>query len=316
MRELLIVLLKSTLFILVALSGAAYLVYFERKVVAYIQERYGPNRVGPYGLLQILADAVKLLFKEEITLPGANRFLYYLGPMIVASFAFLPLAVIPFSSKTFISRIDVGIVYIMAVGALTTYGFLLGGWASNSKYPLLGGLRASAQLVSYEIAMGIALLALVVQSGTLSVYTLVENQRHLWYILPQFLGFLVFLLAGMAEINRLPFDLPEAESELVGGYHTEFSSMKFALFFLGEYTNLLVFSALATAFYLGGYWGPFRPGAHWFFLKMALFIFVLMWIRWTFPRVRFDQLMNFGWKFLVPLGLANLLFTSIFKVVL
>lgn len=314
MRELLLVFIKSAAFIVVALSISAYLVYFERKIVAYIQERFGPNRVGPYGFFQIIADAIKLLFKEEITLPSADKFLYYLGPIIVASFAFLPLAVIPFSKGLFISNIHLGIIYIMAVGVLTSYGFLLGGWASNSKYPLLGGLRAVAQLISYEVAMGIALLALVVQSGTLSVYTLVKSQQHLWYIVPQFVGFIVFFLAGMAEVNRLPFDLPEAESELVGGYHTEFSSMKFALFFLGEYTNLLVFSALGTAFYLGGYWGPIKPGIHWFFIKMAFFIFLLMWMRWTFPRVRFDQLMGFGWKFLVPLGIVNLVFTAIFKV--
>jgi NADH-quinone oxidoreductase subunit H len=315
-KALIDILLKSLLIIVVALSVSAYLVYFERKVVAYIQERYGPNRVGPYGLLQIMADAVKLLFKEEIVIPGANRFLYHAGPVIVASLAFLPLCVIPFSKGFVVADINVAVVFVLAVGVLSIYGILLGGWASNSKYPLLGGLRSAAQLVSYEVAMGIAILALVVQTGSLSMVEIVERQRNLFNIAPQFLGFFVFLLAGMAEINRLPFDLPEAESELVGGYHTEFSSMKFALFFLGEYTHLLVFSALTTALYLGGYWGPLKPGIHWFLLKMALIVYILMWIRWTFPRLRFDQLMGFGWKVLVPLALINLLFTSVLKVVL
>ncbi len=302
---------KTGVVFLGALTAAAYLVLAERKFAGYFQERYGPNRVGPFGLLQPLADAVKLLLKEEVIFPQANRGLYLAAPVIIGVAALLPLAVIPFTERFYIADIPVAVLYLLAVGSLSTYGVLLGGWASNSKYALLGGLRAAAQMVSYEIAMALALVGVALMARSLSLVGIVKAQQHLWFILPQILGFVVFLIAAFAETNRLPFDLPEAESELVAGYHTEYSAFKFAMFFVGEYIHLFIVGCLVTVFYLGGWYGPWKPGPHWFLLKTFLVLFFMIWVRWTYPRFRFDQLMRFSWKVLIPLALLNLLLTSL-----
>lgn len=298
------------------MSIIAYLTLAERKVVAYIQERYGPNRVGPFGLLQPIADGIKLIFKEEIIPQNVDLILYLLAPVVTASMALLPFAVIPFAENFFLSDINIGILYIISASILATYGIILGGWASPSKYSLLGGLRAGAQLISYEIPFGLAILGVVMMAGSLSLVDIVKAQKNQWFITPQFLGFIVALISIFAETNRLPFDLPEAESELVAGFHTEYSSFKFGLFFLGEYAHLVAVSALMTTLYLGGWNGPYLPGFIIFAIKTFLLIFLFMWVRWTFPRFRFDQLMKFGWKVLIPLALLNLLLTGLLKVVL
>lgn len=313
---LLNVFLKSVIVFAGVMGVVAYLTLAERKVVAYIQERYGPNRVGPFGLLQPIADGIKLLFKEEIIPEGVNLFFYLFAPSITALMALLPFAVIPFANNFFISDLNVGVLYLMAVSILSTYGIILGGWSSPSKFSLLGGMRSAAQLISYELSMALALLSVVVLSGTLSLRGIVEAQNKMWFVIPQFPGFVIALVASFAETNRLPFDFPEAEPELVAGYHTEYSSFKFALFFLGEYAHLVAASALLSIFFLGGPRGPFLPGYVWFFIKTFGLIFFFMWVRWTYPRLRYDQLMKLGWKILLPLAFLNLVLASIERVFL
>lgn len=307
-------LLKIGILFLSVLTAAAYLVLLERKLAGYFQERYGPNRVGPFGLLQPMADAVKLLFKEDIVFNKSDKTLYILAPAISAISALLPLAVIPFSSSLKIADINVGLLYILAVASFGTYGVLLGGWSSNSKYALLGALRAAAQAVSYEIPMAIVLVAIVIQSQSLSLFDIVNSQAKLWFIVPQFVGFITFFIAALAETNRLPFDLPEAESELVAGFHTEYSGFKFALFFVGEYIHLLVIGLLVSVLFLGGWLGPWKPGIHWLLIKTFVVVYVFIWIRWTFPRFRFDQLMKIGWKLLIPASLLNLLIVTLLSI--
>jgi NADH-quinone oxidoreductase subunit H len=304
----------------------------ERKVSAWMQYRIGPNRVGPWGLLQPLADGVKFIFKEEVLPDGANPVLFRLAPAIAAIPAMMTLAVIPFSGEitelngfldgrtTYLSiaDIDIGVLYLLAIGGLSVYGIILGGWVSNSKFSLMGGLRASAQMISYELTLILSILAVVAMAGSLSLREIVDAQQAsgLWFIVQQPLGFVLFLVAIFAETNRHPFDFAECESELVGGFHTEYSSMKFALFFLGEYTAMIVMSCLGTALFLGGHHIPFFADAHWalgflaFMAKTSLFLFLFLWVRWTLPRFRFDQLMRLGWKVMLPLALANLIFTG------
>jgi NADH-quinone oxidoreductase subunit H len=312
--------------------SAAIMVYMERKVAAVIQQRYGPYLVGPKGLLQPLADIVKLIFKEELRPKGADKILFYLAPVLSATAAFAAFAVVPFGADTdFFGLLDrpihlaaadvnVGLLVIFAISSMGVYGIVLAGWSSNSKYSLLGGLRSSAQMISYELSFGISLAAVIMLAGTLSLREVVDAQAGYWFgfiprwfIFIQPVGFFILLTAGIAETNRAPFDFPEAEQELVAGYHTEYSSMSFALFFLAEYVNMVTVSAVAVDLFLGGWHGPFLPpwlGWVWFLVKLSCLLFFYLWIRWTLPRYRYDQLMEFGWKFLLPLSVLNLLVTA------
>ncbi|MBM4285135.1 MAG: NADH-quinone oxidoreductase subunit NuoH [Deltaproteobacteria bacterium] len=324
--------IKITLVLVVFLTAIAYTVLMERKVLGFIQLRYGPNRVGPWGLLQPLADLLKLLFKEDFTPPHVNRVLFVLAPIITAVTAFLPFAVIPFARQIFpdeftfygvtfdltaaglnqgvIADINVGLLYVFAMGSLAVYGAVLGGWASNNKYSLLGGLRYAAQMVSYELALGLSVIGVLMLAGSLSLVKIVEAQKDMWFIVYQPLGFILFLTAALAECARTPFDLIECENELVAGYQTEYSSMKWALFMLGEYCHIIVASALAVTLFFGGWQGPYLPPIIWFTLKTFILVFVFIWIRGTYPRFRFDQLMQLGWKVMLPLCLANILVTG------
>jgi len=311
---------------------AAVMVYAERKVAAFMQQRYGPYPVGPKGLLQPIADVVKLFFKEELRPKAADAFLFSLAPIISVAAAYLAFAPVPFGAPTDffgwlpeplplqVSDVNVAVLVIFAVASMGVYGIVLAGWASNSKYSLLGGLRSSAQMISYELAYGMALATVVMMAGTLSLRGIVDAQQGYWlgfipkwYVIPQAIGFFVFACAGVAETNRAPFDFPEAEQELVAGYHTEYSSMRFAMFFMAEYINMVTVSAVAANLYLGGWHGPFispQFGWIWFVIKVAFLLFVYLWLRWTLPRFRYDQLMAFGWKVLLPLATVNLILTA------
>src|SRR5436190_13990569 len=314
--------------------SAAFMVWLERKVCAYIQDRVGPNRVGYEGALQPFADVIKLLFKAELRPQAAAALLFAIAPIISACAAFAAFAVIPFGTETTffgllkdpipleITDVNVAVLVIFAITSMGIYGIVLAGWSSNSKYSLLGGLRSSAQMISYELSYGLAMAAVIMMAGSLSLREIVMNQSGTWfgfiprwYIFLQPLGFFIYLCAGVAETNRAPFDFPEAEQELVAGYHTEYSSMSFAMFFLAEYVNMVTVSAVATSLYLGGWLGPLLPswlGWMWFLLKVFLLLFFYVWMRWTLPRYRYDQLMEFGWKWLLPLAVINLLVTAAF----
>lgn len=319
MYQLIIILIK----ILVAFGAlmliAAYMTWMERRVFALVQVRYGPNRVGPAGLLQPIADGIKLMFKETIIPDRADKFLYYFAPALALIPALAAFAVVPFGDSVtifgqkidlVIADVNVGILYIFALSGMGVYGIVLGAWASNSKYPLLGGLRSSAQLISYELSLGLSLLGVILISGTLSLKGIVAGQANLPYIFLQPVGFLLFVICMIAETNRAPFDLPEAESELTGGFHTEYSSMNFATYFLAEYCNMVTLSAVAATFFLGGWRGPFLPPVAWFLIKIVVFMFFFMWLRATTPRLRYDQLMAFGWKILLPLSILNVVATA------
>ena len=324
---------KIVVVLVVVLTAVAYSVWFERKLLAHIQSRWGPTRVGPHGLLQPLADIIKLLTKEDITPVGVFRPIYLMAPMLSVVTALLAFAVIPFGPSYPVAGVDVfqitdldiGVLFILSVSSMGVYGIALAGWSSNSKYSLLGSLRSSAQMISYELAMGLSIVGVLLLSGSLSLRTIVDSQAGFtwgvfphWNFIPQFVGFCCFLVAALAETNRLPFDLPEAETELVAGYHTEYSSMKFAMFFMAEYTNMVAASCMATLLFFGGWHGPmFGPPVlqavlplFWFSLKVFCFMFLYVWLRGTLPRFRYDQLMGFGWKYLVPVALGNLMVTS------
>jgi NADH-quinone oxidoreductase subunit H len=326
-------LVKIVFIFLINLTTVAYLVLVERKVSAFIQNRIGPNRVGPAGLFQPVADIVKLFLKEDIVPKAANKFVHSLAPLISLVVAMTTFAVIPFGNsihlfgrdiKLMIADVNVGILYILALSSLGVYGITLSGWASNNKYSLLGGLRSSAQMISYELSMGLAIIGVLMIAGTLQLDKIVESQAHgMWYFWRTPISFITFVIASFAETNRLPFDLPEAEPELVGGYHTEYSGMKFGLFFLAEYANMITASAIIVTLYLGGWQLPFvghlglpdfavsllQIAA--FGVKVGLVLLFFIVIRWTIPRFRYDQLMNIGWKVMLPLALANILITGI-----
>ena len=328
MSPVLAMILKTVLIYGGVITLAAALTLAERKVAAWIQWRIGPNRVGPWGLLQPLADGVKFIFKEELVPAGANRLLFRLAPVMAAGPAMMSLAVIPFAgdlsffgvdTKLAIADFPISAMYIPAVAGMGVYGVILGGWSSNSKYSLLGGLRASAQMISYELALILAILAVVVMTGSLALDDIVAGQQggiQHWNLWRQPLAFGLFVIATFAETNRHPFDFAECEPELVGGFHTEYSSMKFALFFLGEYVAMIVMASLTTTLFLGGYEVPFFPEAPWFLqlgaflVKTSFFLFLFLWVRWTLPRFRFDQLMQLGWKAMLPLSLANTFVTG------
>jgi NADH-quinone oxidoreductase subunit H len=290
--------------------NALILTWAERKVAGHMQRRIGPKEVGPYGLIQPIADALKLLGKEILTPRDVDKPLYYLAPMIIFVPVLVSFIVIPFGASLLVMDINVGILVILAFSSLSVFSILMAGWGSNNKYALIGAIRSIAQNIAYEIPLLLALLPIIMMTNSFSLKTIVEAQSGLWFVVYQPLAFLIYFIAGVAETNRTPFDLPEAESELVAGYHTEYSGMRFALFFLAEYTNIFIVSAVAVTFFLGGYQGPFLPGIVWFLLKSYLLVFVIMWLRWTYPRVRFDQLLNISWKALIPLAFINLLVTG------
>jgi len=327
--------LIATVFLLLQIT-AAVLVYMERKVAALIQQRHGPWLVGPHGLLQPLADILKLIMKEELRPKGADKWLFYAAPVLSAVAAFAAFSVVPFGTETTlfgllddplplqVTDVNVAMLVIFAITSMGIYGIVLAGWASNSKYSLLGGLRSSAQMISYELSYGLSLAAVVVMAGSLSLREIVEAQAGYWWVfevlpIPRwnalivpfgFFAFIIYMIAGVAETNRAPFDFPEAEQELVAGYHTEYSSMSFALFFLAEYVNMATVAAVATSLFLGGWHGPFLPawlGWIWFLVKVFAILFFYIWMRWTLPRYRYDQLMEFGWKYLLPFATLNLL---------
>lgn len=290
--------------------NALILTWAERKVAGHMQRRIGPKEVGPYGLIQPIADALKLLGKEILTPRDVDKPLYYLAPMIIFVPVLVSFIVIPFSASLLVMDINAGILVILAFSSLSVFSILMAGWGSNNKYALIGAIRSIAQNIAYEIPLLLALLPIIMMTNSFSLKTIVEAQKGLWFVVYQPLAFLIYFIAAVAETNRTPFDLPEAESELVAGYHTEYSGMRFALFFLAEYTNVFIVSAIAVTFFLGGYQGPFLPGIVWFLLKSYLLVFVIMWLRWTYPRVRFDQLLNISWKALIPLAFINLLLTG------
>jgi len=317
---------KAVAVFVVFLVGVAYVTWMERKVLGHMQLRHGPLNVGWFGLLQPIADGVKVLFKEDIYVDSANKFLYFIAPAIVVICTFFSFAVIPFGEpiKLFgrtvelvVANINIGILFIFAISSINVYGIVLAGWSSNNKYSLLGGLRSSAQMISYELTMGLSVIGVLMLSGSLSLIDIVHAQQKLWFIILQPLGFILFLISAFAESNRCPFDLPEAESELVAGFHTEYSSLKFAFFYLSEYAHIIVLSGLITTLFLGGWYGPFLShilGPLWFFIKMVCLIFLFTWVRASYPRFRYDQLMKFGWKVLLPLALLNILLTGVFIV--
>jgi NADH-quinone oxidoreductase subunit H len=291
--------------------NALFIIWLERKVSARMHQRCGPNRVGPFGLFQTVADTVKLLIKEDIVPTAADKAVFTIAPIIVFLSTFAVFLVIPFGKGIIAADLDIGILFVLAITGLAVIGILAGGFASNNKYSLIGGLRSAAQIVSYEIPTVLTILAVVLLAGSMKMGDIVAAQSKVWYIVLQPLGFILFLIASNAELNRTPFDLPEAESELVAGFNTEYSAMKFALFFLAEFTNVFIVGALATTLFLGGWQGPILPPVVWFFLKTYAMVFVLMWWRWTFPRIRVDQLMAFSWKVLLPIALLNLIITAL-----
>jgi NADH-quinone oxidoreductase subunit H len=328
--------IKSIILLFILLTAVAYSVWLERKVVGHMQNRWGPTRVGPFGLLQPAADGLKFLFKEDLTPSHVYKPLYIAAPMIAVVFALTSISVIPFGNAITIdgykipfevTDVNTGLLLILGVTSIGVYGVALAGWSSNNKYSLLGGLRASAQMVSYEISLGLSLVGVLIMAGSFSLRQIVDAQAgHFWGFIPrwnifhgQIIGFFCYLIAAYAETNRVPFDLPEAETELVAGYHTEYSAMKFAMFFMAEYANMITVACLATLLFLGGWHGPvFGPPilqailpVFWFFVKAFCFMFVYIWVRGTLPRFRYDQLMAFGWKFLLPLAIVNLIGTAV-----
>lgn len=296
--------------LIAVLTIAAGLIWYERRLLSLVQDRYGPNRVGPAGLLQVLADTFKILFKEDWVPPFADRRVFVVAPSLVLVTALLSFMVVPVAEGWVVVDLDIGLLFVLAMSSLAVYSVVLAGWSSRSKYSLVGGLRAAAQMVSYEVFMGLSLVGVITLAGSFDLSDIVRAQEGLWYVVPQFVGFVVFLVAGLAELRRIPFDLVEAESELVAGYHTEYSGMKFGLFMVGEYVAVTLVSALIVTLFFGGWLGPWLPGVVWFLIKTLAFITLFIVIRGTFPRPRYDQLMALGWKVMLPLSLLNLLITG------
>lgn len=316
--RLIVIVLQILVIVVPLLVAVAYLTYAERKVIGAIQLRKGPNVVGPFGLLQPLADGAKLFFKETILPTGANKAVFLVAPMLTFILALVAWAVIPFDEGWVLADINVGILYLFAISSLGVYGIIMSGWASNSKYAFLGGLRSAAQMVSYEVSMGLVMISVLITTGSLNLTDIVLKQKEtLWFVIPHFPMFVIYVVSILAETNRAPFDLPESESELVAGYNVEYSAMAFALFFLGEYANMILMSGICTVLFLGGWLPPFDvaplnwiPGIVWFAAKIAFVLFIFLWVRATFPRYRYDQLMRLGWKIFLPFSLFWLVLTS------
>jgi len=302
--------------LIVALTIASGLIWLERRLLALWQDRYGPNRVGPFGLLQVLADMIKIFFKEDWNPPFADRAIFIVAPAIIVITVLMSFAVLPIAPGIIVADLNVGLLFILAMSSLGVYSVVLAGWSSDNKYALLGAFRAAAQMLSYEVFMGLSLMGVVLLAGSFDLAAIVNAQRHLWFVIPQFSGFVLFVVAGLAETRRLPFDLPEAESELVAGFHSEYSGMKFGMFFVGEYLGITLISALITVLFCGGWLGPVLPPVVWLLLKTFFFICFFILLRASLPRPRFDPLMNWGWKAMLPLSLANLLVTGAIVVAL
>ena len=320
-----ILIVKLGLVLLALLLLAAYLVWVERKFLARLQIRYGPNRAGKYGLLQPIADSIKMLIKEDIVPATADRFIFLLAPAVVATTALMMFAVVPFGSQItlwgrqiplVITDLNVGLLYIFALSSLGVYGVAMGGWASNSKYSLLGGIRGAAQMISYELALGLSLVPGIMLAGSFSIVDIVNAQAKVPFVILQPFAFVIFMISAMAESKRIPFDMPEAENELGAGYHTEYSGIRFGLFFLGEYVHLQVLGALVAVLFLGGWRGPILPAPVWLFIKMIFVALIMIWVRGTLPRLRYDQLMALGWKVLIPLSLINIMVTGAILLIL
>ena len=314
-----VLILKLGVVLAVLLTAAAYLVLFERKFLGRLQIRYGPNRAGPFGLLQPFADTIKMITKEDIVPAEADRAIFLYAPAVVGITALLMFSVVPFGPdltlfghevKMVVVDLNVGILFAFALSSLSVYGIALGGWASNSKYSLLGGIRGAAQMISYELSLGLAIIPVVMRAESFSLVDIVNAQAGLWYVVTEPVAFVIFFISAMAESKRIPFDLPEAENELGAGFHTEYSGMRFGLFFLGEYVAMQVLGGLIAVFFLGGWQGPLLPGPVWLALKIFLVCLVMVWMRGTLPRLRYDQLMNLGWKVLVPISLVNVIVTG------
>jgi NADH-quinone oxidoreductase subunit H len=329
---------KSLFIILFMTGGFAYTTLYERKVLARMQVRVGPNRAGPFGSLQPIADAIKLIFKEELTPANADKIIFFLAPIITVIPALVVTAVVPWGETVtlfgrqvplYLSDINVGVLYILAVTSISVYGIALAGWSSNNKYATLGGLRATAQMISYELALGLSFVGPVILASSLSLLEIVRGQQGLWYIFLQPAGFLLFLVSSLAEVNRAPFDMPEAEQELTAGYHSEYSGMKFALFFMAEYIKMIAVAMIGSSLFLGGFLSPlgmlagipvigwlFASGPHWLLVKVGVWLFLMIWVRATLPRIRYDRLMQLGWKVMFPLGLVNVIITAAVVVLL
>jgi len=318
-------LIKGFVWSMVLLGGFAYLTLFERRALARIQSRIGPNRAGPWGILQPIADAVKLIFKEELTPATADKLIFLLAPIITVVPALIITAVVPWGPSLdifgyhldlYIADINVGVLYIMSIASIAVYGIVLAGWSSNNKYAMMGGLRSSAQMISYELALGLSFVSAILLAGSMRMLDIVNMQKSIWFVLLQPVGTCIFLIATLAEVNRAPFDMPEAEQELTAGYHTEYSGMKFALLFMAEYTKMIAISAIGATLFFGGYQGPFVDKFPWLgpiyiFIKIIILLFGMIWVRATFPRIRYDRLMAFGWKVLLPLSLAVVFITAV-----
>ncbi len=305
-RSLLIVFIL----LLVALSVAGALTWVERRLLGLWQDRYGPNRVGPFGSLQVVADAIKLFFKEDWIPPYADKAIFVLAPAIVMLAVLMTFTVVPFSSSLGVVDLNIGLLFFLGMSSMGVYSVVLGGWSSNNKYSLLGALRASAQMLSYEVFMGLSISGVVLLAGSFDLRTIVEQQKAVWYCVPQVLGFVVFMIAGVAETRRIPFDLPEADSELIAGFHSEYSSMKFGMFFIGEYLGMTLIAVIVATLFFGGWLGPFLPPPLWLAIKVAIIVGFFILLRATLPRLRYDQLMGYGWKTMLPLALLNLLITG------
>ena len=300
--------------LIASLSVAGMLTWVERRLLGLWQDRYGPNRVGPFGILQVVADAIKLFFKEDWIPPYADKVVFVLAPAVIMLSVLMSFTVVPFSSSLGVVDLNIGLLFFLGMSSMGVYSVVLGGWASNNKYSLLGGLRASAQMLSYEVFMGLSVSGVVLLAGSFDLRTIVEQQEAVWYCVPQALGLFVFMVAGVAETRRVPFDLPEADSELIAGFHSEYSSMKFGMFFVGEYLGITLVSAIVATLFFGGWLGPFLPPPIWLAIKTFVIVCFFILLRATLPRLRYDQLMAFGWKVMLPLALLNLLVTGAIRL--